>query len=130
MHLRVKYIPILCLIAEVVTTLTYEGKRILHTVLLFSIFTNLICYALKFSNFFFIIFSTKKNRGKITYPIGLETTSSTCGSGLDSKMMLYTSSKVAPCSSLPFHSSTSSPVISVIAICLWSLLWTVLKMTI
>ena len=48
-----------------------------------------------------------------THPIGLETTSSTCGSGLDSRMMLYTSSNVAPCNSLPFHSSTSSPVVCV-----------------
>lgn len=46
---------------------------------------------------------------KPTHPIGLETTSSTCGSGLDSRMMLYTSSNVAPCKNLPFHSNTSSP---------------------
>lgn len=46
-----------------------------------------------------------------THPIGLETTSSTCGSGLDSRMMLYTSSNVAPCKNLPFHSNTSSPIV-------------------
>ena len=66
---------------------------------------------MKFSKIF-IAFNSKIY--EITYPIGLETTSSTCGSGLDSKMMLYTSSKVAPCSSLPFHSNTSSPIIPVI----------------
>ena len=44
-----------------------------------------------------------------SYPIGLETTSSTCGSGLDSRIMLYTSFFVAPGSDLPFHCRTSSP---------------------
>ena len=35
--------------------------------------------------------------------------SSTWGSCLDSSMMSYTSSNVAPCSERPFHSTTSSP---------------------
>jgi len=96
--------------------------RILQKVLLFTMSMNLFDILRpkrKFSNIFIIL--NKKNY-EITYPIGLDTTSSTCGSGLDSKMMLYTSSKVAPCSSLPFHSNTSSPVISVITFYLGSLL--------
>lgn len=51
LHLQVKYIQILCLTAEFVTTFTYEGK-ILHAVLLFSVFkTDMLCT--KIQQFFF-----------------------------------------------------------------------------
>lgn len=45
----------------------------------------------------------------LSYPIGLETTISTWGSALDSRIMLYTSFLVAPGNDFPFHCNTSSP---------------------
>lgn len=44
-----------------------------------------------------------------SHPMGLETTISTWGSDLDSRMILYTSFFVAPGNDLPFHCRTSSP---------------------
>jgi len=47
----------------------------------------------------------------LAYPIGLDTTISTCGADWDSRIILYTSFFVAPGKAFPFHCNTSSPEI-------------------